>query len=93
MISSPAGGLVLATLSILASGYIIYDAPILRLWLPKSEGYVLYFRIITTGLILVILSAVLLHPFTPNDFPILDFTLTPEHAPIVAFVVALGLRG
>ena len=90
---SPTGSFLLGTLSVLASGYIIYDAPILRLWLSKSAGYVLYFRIITTGLILVILSAVLLHPFTPNDVPILDFTLTPEHAPIVAFVVALGLRG
>ncbi len=40
---------IFATLAILASGYLVYDAPIWRFSGPKYTGYVLYFRILTFG--------------------------------------------
>ncbi len=46
---------LLASLFILASGYIIHSAPICRFWISKSTGYILYFRIITTSLIFLLL--------------------------------------
>jgi len=48
MISSFGGNVVLGVLAVLASGHIIYDAPLCRWFLSgKHTGYVLYFRIIT----------------------------------------------
>ena len=89
MISSPAGGLVLAALSILASGYIIHSAPICRFWLPLSTGYVLYFRIISTGLVLVFFLVALLYTAATYGVPF----PTPEYAAILAFPIALVGRG
>ena len=71
MISSFGSGLVLGVLSLLASGYIVYDAPICRWFWPRSTGYVLYFRTITAGLILLFLSYWLL---------IVAFRLFPDYS-------------
>ena len=92
MILASTGGFVLVTLSVLASGYIIYDAPLLRWWLPKSTGYVLYFRILTTGLLLTFFLGVLLYTPMLHNVSILGLQLNPEFSPVMAFPVALGLR-
>ena len=93
MISSFGSGLVLGVLSLLASGYIVYDAPICRWFWPRSTGYVLYFRTITAGLILLFLSYWLLI-FAFRLFP--DYSLLqPEKAllwtlPLSCFLRILG---
>ena len=90
--SALANGFVLGTLSILASGYIVYDAPICRFWWSRSSGYVLYFRIIVTGLLLVSILSVLLNVPVFRSFTLFDFQFGIEYAPILAFAVALVLR-
>ena len=85
-------GFVLGTLFLLASGYLIYDAPICRWWWSKSAGYGLYFRIIVTGLSLVFVLTLLLYALPLHRFSSLDIELGPEHAPILAFAIALAFR-
>ena len=93
MILASAGSFVLETLSVLASGYIIHDAPICRLLWRRSTGYDLYLRTIAVGLILLILSSVLLYPLIPANVSLWKFTFNFENAPILTFLVALSLRG
>ena len=76
----------------MACGYIIYDAPICRLWLSKSTGYVLYFRIIVTGLSLVLALTVLLYAPAFHGLTLFDVEIVPEHAPVLAFTIALAFR-
>ncbi len=90
--SSLTNGFVLGTLSILACGYIIYDAPICRLWWFRSAGYVLYFRIIVTGLSLVLALTVLLYAPAFRGLTLFDVEIVPEHAPVLAFTIALAFR-
>ena len=85
-------GFVLGSLFLLASGYLIYDAPICRWWWSKSAGYVLYFRIIVTGLSLVFVLTLLLYALPLHRITSLDIELGPEHAPILAFVISIILR-
>ncbi len=82
----------LSALSILACGYIIYDAPICRRWWSRYVGYVLYFRIIVAGLFLVLLLTLLLDMPPLRGFALAHIKLGPEHAPILAFLLAIGLR-
>ncbi len=84
--------LVLSAMSILACGYIIYDAPICRHWWSRYVGYVLYFRIIVTGLFLVLLLTLLLERPPLRGFDLTYTRLGPEHVPILAFVLAISLR-
>lgn len=93
MIPASASGFVLATLSVLASGYLIYDVPLLRWWLPKSTGYVLYFRILTTGLLLTFFLAALLYPAMLHNVSVLGLQLNPEFSPVMAFPVAVCIWG
>ena len=85
-------GFVLGTLFLLASGHIIYDAPLCRQWWSKSTGYGLYFRIIFTGLSLVSGLALLLYVPPFHSFPLFGVALNPEHAPVLAFAIALAFR-
>ena len=90
MISSFGNGLVLGVLSLLASGYIVYDAPICRWFGPRNTGYVLYFRAITAGLILLFLSYWLLI-FAFRLFP--DYSLLePEKALLWTLPLSFFLR-
>ena len=82
---------LLAILSVLASGYVIYTSPICRLWLPKADGYVLYFSTVVTGLALFYLCYALIYILSRCDFLPLDLTLAPENAPFLAFPFALFL--
>ena len=76
----------------MASGYIIHDAPICRLWWSKSTGYVLYLRIIVAGLSLVSALSLLLYALPFHNFPLLGVNLAPEQAPMLAFAIAVILR-
>ena len=82
------GGFLMATLPVLASGYLIYDAPLLRLWFSKTSGYVLYFRIIAIGLFLTFVLGLISYLFTFPKVPFLDLPLHYESAPIIALFVA-----
>ena len=77
----------------MASGYIIYDAPICRLWWARSTNYALYFRIIVAGLSLVSVLSLLLYALPFHSFPLLGIELAPEQAPMLAFAIAIILRG
>ena len=77
----------------MASGYIIHDAPICRLWWTRSAGYTLYFRIIVAGLSLVSVLSLLLYALPFHSFPLLGIELAPEQAPMLAFAIAIILRG
>lgn len=90
--STLTNGFVLETLFLLASGYIIYDAPICRFWWSGSAGYVLYFRIIVTGLSLVIPVTAVLYVLAPWEIWFFNLKISHEHAPILTFLVALALR-
>lgn len=93
MISSIGGGVVLGVLAVLASGYIVYDAPLCRWFLSgRYTGYVLYFRIITVGLVLLFLPFALLS--TTEWFPALlrFLRLEHEHALFLTLPFALCLR-
>jgi len=82
---------VLGVMSVLAGGYIVYDAPICRLlWPGRQVGYVLYFRIITAGLILLLLSYALLMilPAVDSSFQ----NLSPETALFLVLPFAFALR-
>lgn len=93
--SALSSGLLFNALSVLACGYVIYDAPICRLWWPKLAGYVLYFRIVVAGLSLALPLAVLLY-LTPlqsiNVFNVFTLKLDPSYAPILAFFIAIVAR-
>ncbi len=82
MIPSLANNFVLGVLFILASGYVVYDAPICRWFWSKYAGYILYFRIITAGLILLLL----LYPLVGL------FDLEPEYALFLTLPAALLFR-
>ena len=90
MISSFGNGLVLGVLSLLASGYIVYDAPIFRwFWPGRHAGYVLYFRIIAVGLVLLFV----LYALFIIDFSFLRFSfLKPENAPLLTLPFSFCLR-
>jgi len=93
MISSVGSNVVLGVLAVLASGYIVYDAPLCRWFLSgRHTGYVLYFRIITAGLVLLFLPFVLIA--TTEWFPaILRFLrLEHEHALFLTFPLASCFR-
>jgi len=93
MISSFGGNVVLGVLAVLASGHIIYDAPLCRWFLSgKHTGYVLYFRIITVGLVLLVLPFALIT--TTEWFPafLRLLRLENEHALFLTLPLALLLR-
>jgi len=93
MISSVGGSVILGVLAILASGHIVYDAPLCRWFLSgKHTGYVLYFRIITVGLVLLVLPLALIT--TTEWFPALlrVLRLQHEHALFLTLPLALCLR-
>lgn len=84
MSSSPNDFLIV--LSIFASGYILYDSPIGRLWFPRFTGYILYFRIIAVGLGFFVLCSSLFYfdvfPSLPPEYPLSE----------ALFLGALGFR-
>ena len=101
--SSLANGFVLSTLSILASGYIVYDAPSCRLLLRRATGYSLYFRTIVTGLTialtLILLSYIISREIPVSDLklrleeiPVFDLKLRLEYIPILTLPAAFVLR-
>lgn len=90
--STLTNGFVLGTLFLLASGYIIYDAPVCRFWLSRAAGYILYFRIIVTGLLLIIPVTAVLYVFSPWEIKYFDLAISHEHAPILTFLIAVALR-
>lgn len=93
MIASVGGSVVLGVLAVLASGHIVYDAPLCRWFLSgKHTGYVLYFRIITVGLVLLFLPFALIA--TTEWFPALLrlLRLENEHALFLTLPFALILR-
>jgi len=93
MIASIGGSVVLGVLAVLASGHIVYDAPLCRWFLSgKHTGYVLYFRIITVGLVLLVLPIALIS--TTEWFPALLrlLRLENEHALFLTLPLALLLR-
>ena len=83
-------GFALGVLSIFACGYIIHDAPICRFLWARASGYVLYFRIIVIGLLLVACLTLLLQIWSPLLF---GWRPTPEDAPLGGFFIAIVLRG
>lgn len=90
-------GSILAVLSIVASGYLIYDMPLLRLWWSKSAGYILYFRTLVVGLILTLLIAFppvlnCIDALLSNSGSFPNLTLNFASAPFAAFIVALIIR-
>jgi len=93
MISSIGSGVVLGVLAVLASGHIVYDAPLCRWFLSgKHAGYVLYFRIITVGLVLLFVPFALIA--TTEWFPafLRLLRLEQEHALFLTLPLALFLR-
>lgn len=93
MISSIGGSVVLGVLAVLASGHIVHDAPLCRWFLSgKHTGYVLYFRIITVGLVLLVVPFALIT--TTEWFPALlrFLRLENEHALFLTLPLALLLR-
>jgi len=93
MISSVGGSVILGVLAVLASGHIVYDAPLCRWFLSgKHTGYVLYFRIITVGLLLLVLPLALIT--TTEWFPafLRWLRLENEHALFLTLPLALCLR-
>ena len=93
--SLSANGLVLSALSILACGYLVYDAPLCRLWWVRTGGYTFYFRIVVAGLCLFYPTAALLQllahrGFEVDGLPYLIFH--PQQTPIFAVVGALIFR-
>ncbi|MDD9812342.1 MAG: hypothetical protein OXU71_11690 [Gammaproteobacteria bacterium] len=93
MISSIGSSVVLGVLAVLASGHIVYDAPLCRWFLSgKHTGYVLYFRIITAGLVLLFLPFALIT--TTEWFPafLRLLRLENEHALFLTLPLALFLR-
>jgi len=93
MISSIGGSVILGVLAVLASGHIVYDAPLCRWFLSgKHTGYVLYFRIITVGLVLLVLPLALIT--TTEWFPafLRVLRLQHEHALFLTLPLALCLR-
>jgi len=75
---------LLGALAVLASGYLLYHVPLLHShWYRRTEGYVLYFRIIVTGTLLSSL-AVGFFPYYRSLFP--DIPL-----PNATFIAALAL--
>jgi len=93
MIASIGGSVVLGVLAVLASGHIVYDAPLCRWFLSgKHTGYVLYFRIITVGLVLLFLPVALIT--TTEWFPafLRVLQMENEHALFLTLPLALFLR-
>ncbi len=79
----------LATLSILASGYVLYTAPVCRFWWPRVSGSALYFRSIATGFAFFYLCYL-------SIYALIQFNLSPlelkiEHITFLAFPSALVL--
>lgn len=93
MISSIGSNILLGVLAVLASGYIVYDTPLCRWVLSGGHtGYVLYFRIITVGLVLLFLPFALIS--TTEWFPALlrFLRLEHEHALFLTLPLVLFLR-
>ena len=81
---------VLTALVVLASGYIVHDAPICRFFWPRYTGYILYFRIITVGIIFSIILSCLLYGFACFGYSLPYVTL--ENTPFLALLLAVFLR-
>ena len=92
MISWLANNFIVGTLSVLASGYLLYDARICRLFWPMYAGYILYFRIITMGLFFLFLLY-FLYVFLEKFTPFIEvWGITSKHALLLTFPIALFLR-
>ena len=86
-------GLALSALSILACGYIVYDAPLCRLWWVRIGGYTFYFRILVAGLCWFYLIAVLLQLLPHREVDWLPYlTSRLQQTPIFAVIGALIFR-
>ena len=88
-------GLVLSALSILACGYLVYDAPLCRLWWVRIGGYTFYFRILVAGLFLFYPIAALVQLLAHREFEIdwLPYlSIDPQQTPIFAVLGALIFR-
>ena len=89
MATSFGNSFVLGVLSVLASGYIVYESPIrCWFWPGRHTGYVLYFRIITAGLLMLFVSYALFIIALPS---LRDLSLEPEDVLLVTFPLALVL--
>ena len=89
--SALTNGFVLSTLSILASGYIVYDAPFCRWLWSRATGYSLYFRTIVTGLTIALILTLLSYIIS-WEIPVFDLKLRPEYVPTLTLPVAFVLR-
>ena len=92
MTFSLANNFVVGALSILASGYLLYDARICRPLWSMCTGYILYFRIITTGLFFLFILY-FLYVYLENFTPFIEaLGITSQNALLWTFLFALVLR-
>ena len=88
-------GLVLSALSILACGYLVYYAPLCRLWWVRVGGHTFYFRILVAGLCWFYLIDALLQLTTLHGLQVdrwLNFDIAQQQTPLVAVIGAIIFR-